>query len=181
MQITVTNRNSGAGRVARAFHHLVPKHLVVGGVMERPSIRRIDAHSLVASHPSLGKRWLEADIAPEWLFTENETNTDRLHKIANLTPYVKDGINEYVVNGQKDAVNPRQDRHQGSRAVQGRRQCRRVGGDSTSIVRCAAVRRLSASHGRRASAARIRRRHGSPASRSRGSSTRRSFRSRSTR
>ena len=40
------------------------------------------------------------------LFTENETNHARLFGAANRTPYVKDGINNYVVQGQKDAVNP---------------------------------------------------------------------------
>ena len=39
------------------------------------------------------------------LFTENETNTQRLFGVPNRTPYVKDGINNYVVLGQQDAVN----------------------------------------------------------------------------
>jgi hypothetical protein len=40
------------------------------------------------------------------LFTENETNHERLFGTANSTPYVKDGINNYIVHGQQDAVNP---------------------------------------------------------------------------
>jgi len=40
------------------------------------------------------------------LFTENETNNERLFGEPNESPYVKDGIHNYVVNGQKDAVNP---------------------------------------------------------------------------
>ncbi len=40
------------------------------------------------------------------LFTENETNGARLFGSANASPYVKDGINEYVVHGKSDAVNP---------------------------------------------------------------------------
>src|SRR5205085_11572483 len=43
---------------------------------------------------------------PELLFTENETNTKRLFGNENRTPYVKDGINDYVVSGKHDAVNP---------------------------------------------------------------------------
>ncbi|MDX2241647.1 MAG: glucosidase [Leptolyngbyaceae cyanobacterium bins.302] len=39
------------------------------------------------------------------LFTENETNNQRLFGSANANPYVKDGINHYVVHGQQDAVN----------------------------------------------------------------------------
>ncbi|MEO6051063.1 MAG: glucosidase, partial [Pyrinomonadaceae bacterium] len=53
-----------------------------------------------------GKRWLYFDGSPELLFTENETNTERLYGAENHTPFVKDGINEYVVNGKIDAVNP---------------------------------------------------------------------------
>ena len=54
----------------------------------------------------LGGRWLYAEGADELLFTENETNTERLFHSPNRTPYVKDGINNYVVEGRKDAVNP---------------------------------------------------------------------------
>jgi hypothetical protein len=55
-----------------------------------------------------GTRWLHFDGAPELLFTENETNTRRLFGFANGSPFVKDGINDYVVSGNADAVNPRQ-------------------------------------------------------------------------
>ena len=42
------------------------------------------------------------------LFTENETNTRRLYGDAEGARYVKDGINDYVVHGDKEAVNPEQ-------------------------------------------------------------------------
>jgi hypothetical protein len=45
---------------------------------------------------------------PDLLFTENETNTERLYGIENRTPYVKDGINNYVVHGQTHMVNHEQ-------------------------------------------------------------------------
>ena len=57
-------------------------------------------------HPQLGTRWLFCEDAPELLFTENETNADRLYGVASRTTYVKDGINDYIVRGAKDAVNP---------------------------------------------------------------------------
>ncbi len=44
--------------------------------------------------------------ADELLFTENETNGERLWGVSNSTPFVKDSINDYVVLGNKDAVNP---------------------------------------------------------------------------
>ena len=40
------------------------------------------------------------------LFTENETNTQRIFGVANRSPYVKDSINDYIVHGRKEAVNP---------------------------------------------------------------------------
>jgi hypothetical protein len=54
----------------------------------------------------LGHRFLYCEGAPGLLFTENETNSQRLFNTANATPYVKDGINDFVVHGKADAVNP---------------------------------------------------------------------------
>jgi hypothetical protein len=40
------------------------------------------------------------------VITENESNNQRLFGSANTSPYVKDAINDYVVHGKHDAVNP---------------------------------------------------------------------------
>jgi hypothetical protein len=61
-----------------------------------------------ADHPILGNRWLYCQDSPELLFTENETNIERLYNARNPQPYVKDGINEYVVHGNHHAINPDQ-------------------------------------------------------------------------
>jgi hypothetical protein len=68
-----------------------------------------------AEHPDLGKRWLvcahhkiRVNSHLPLLFTENETNCQRLFGIKNNSNYVKDGINNYVVNGQTEAINPNQ-------------------------------------------------------------------------
>jgi hypothetical protein len=53
-----------------------------------------------------GKRWLLADGRPELIFTENETNYERLFGSPNRTPYVKDAFHEYLVHGNHAAVNP---------------------------------------------------------------------------
>ena len=58
------------------------------------------------SHRDLGERFFFAEGASELLFTENETNTERLVGTPNPSPYVKDGINNYIVHNKKDAVNP---------------------------------------------------------------------------
>jgi hypothetical protein len=68
-----------------------------------------DAASIVAAvHDELGERWLYCDGAPPLLFTENDTNTERLFGTANPSRYVKDAFHAFVVHGQRDAVNPGQ-------------------------------------------------------------------------
>src|ERR1700740_3206161 len=57
-------------------------------------------------HKTYGKRWLLCEGEPELLFTENETNAKRLFGGENRTRYVKDGINDYIVHGDHQAVNP---------------------------------------------------------------------------
>ncbi len=57
-------------------------------------------------HFYYGDRWLVMDGEPELLFTENETNFERVFGSRNPSPYVKDSINEYVVHGARGAVNP---------------------------------------------------------------------------
>jgi hypothetical protein len=64
--------------------------------------------SVQARHPELGEWTLWADRSAELLFCENETNNARLFGTPNASPYVKDGINDYVVDGVADAVNPAQ-------------------------------------------------------------------------
>ena len=59
-----------------------------------------------ASDPELGELYLYCDRDVPLLFTENETNTQRIFGVPNRTPYVKDGINNCVVLGQGEAVNP---------------------------------------------------------------------------
>jgi hypothetical protein len=72
----------------------------------KPSLREVNEHAISAVHPILGERFLYAEGAISWLFTENETNNERIFKTANVSPYVKDGINNYLVNSQTGAVNP---------------------------------------------------------------------------
>lgn len=62
--------------------------------------------SIEASHPTLGKMWIHCDQPDEILFTENETNYKKLYGSNNGSPYVKNGIDEYIVHNEKDAVNP---------------------------------------------------------------------------
>ena len=73
----------------------------------RPRLSR-DGSVIELNHPELGRRWLYCDGTPDLLFTENETNTQRLFNAANASTFVKDGVNDYVVHGKQHAVNPAQ-------------------------------------------------------------------------
>jgi len=53
-----------------------------------------------------GKRWLIAQGPAELLFTDNETNFEKLFGVPNLKPHVKDAFHDYVVEGKAGAVNP---------------------------------------------------------------------------
>jgi len=64
--------------------------------------------AVAASHSQLGERYLYVEGNVPLLFTENETNNERIFGKPNASPYVKDGINNFVVHGKQDAVNPEQ-------------------------------------------------------------------------
>ena len=80
------------------------------GKAQKPSLKVIKSDGNVsiieADHATLGKRWLYVEGSVELLFVDNETNSKLLFGIENATPYVKDGINNYAIEGQKEAVNP---------------------------------------------------------------------------
>jgi hypothetical protein len=64
-------------------------------------------HGVIAArHADLGERWLYCDGSPALLFTENETNMERLFGKPSEGHFVKDGFHRYVVNGETHAVNP---------------------------------------------------------------------------
>ncbi|TAM81387.1 MAG: glucosidase [Acidobacteria bacterium] len=75
----------------------------------RPKVSKdqsIDGDAVMkVEHEYYGTRWLICADAPSLLFTENETNMQRLFGVQNRTPFVKDGINNLLVNGDKFAVN----------------------------------------------------------------------------
>ncbi|HVX14992.1 MAG TPA: glucosidase [Pirellulales bacterium] len=77
---------------------------------ERPTLEQVPGTALQstvrASDAVLGERFLYCDAEVPLLFTENETNTQRIFGVPNRSPYVKDGIDNFVVQGQAAAVNP---------------------------------------------------------------------------
>ena len=81
-----------------------------GETESRPLIRADEpvkgATVAAAFNPQLEHMFLYCEDRPRLLFTENETNSQRLFGTPSPTPFVKDGINDFVVNGKADAVNP---------------------------------------------------------------------------
>ncbi len=77
----------------------------------RPRLSLAAERSILAVHHELGRMHLAFDALPgaaipEVLFTENETNTERLFGIPGESPYCKDAFHEAVVGGNAAAVNP---------------------------------------------------------------------------
>lgn len=86
-------------------------HGPMNDILEKPQLcGSIDGSSqfIIAKHPSAGHYYLYADQPLEWLFTENETNLSLLYQLSNFSPYVKDAFHRFLVNGEKEAVNPKQ-------------------------------------------------------------------------
>ena len=77
---------------------------------KRPTLTQVADHSgegvVRAVHPRLGTRYLYCEGDVPLLFTENETNTQRIFGVPNQSAYVKDGINDAIVHGRDGAVNP---------------------------------------------------------------------------
>ncbi len=114
IRVRVTNRSGDPAEI-----HLLPtlwfRNTWSWGEIEieatqRPQICR-GGTDLVATHEVLGQYRLSADPAmspPAFMFTENDTNTERLFGVANAQPYVKDAFHEAVINGRDDLINPKQ-------------------------------------------------------------------------
>jgi hypothetical protein len=73
----------------------------------KPALRTI-AGGIESTHGLMGKYFLYCDPATELLFTNNETNNEKIFGQSNTSPYVKDAFHEYLIHGKKEAVNPAQ-------------------------------------------------------------------------
>src|SRR5262249_9727242 len=110
VQISVHNRGPEAAELHLLptlwFRNLWSWH----GSPDRPALNEVAAgtpEGLVrAADPVLGERYLYCQAGAALLFTENETNTQRIFGVPNRSPYVKDSINDCVVHGREEAVNP---------------------------------------------------------------------------
>ncbi|WP_437671976.1 MGH1-like glycoside hydrolase domain-containing protein [Sorangium sp. So ce131] len=76
------------------------------GYAPKPELWQTAPGAVSAEHEQLGKMTLYAEGEPELLFTDNETNAERLFGVASRSPYRKDAFHDYLIRGARDAVNP---------------------------------------------------------------------------
>lgn len=74
----------------------------------KPQMRLVKENQININHNKLGKYYLHFEDQTEILFCENETNTKKLYGVNSDKKYLKDGINEFIVHGKRNAVNPKQ-------------------------------------------------------------------------
>lgn len=119
IQISVTNRGPEAAPL-----HLLPTlwyrntwqwgypNGPMGNVAGKPQLRQLATpngiNTVQVNHPALGDYYLFAEGGNQLLFTDNETNQQRLFGVENQQPYVKDAFHHWLIDGEKGAVNPAQ-------------------------------------------------------------------------
>ncbi len=106
IRISVHNRGPETAQI-----HLLPtlwyRNVWSWGEAEpKGNLRQTGDQTIQATHPQLGEYTLQCEGARELLFTENESNAQRLWGQPNPVPFVKDAFHQYVVAGKPDAVNP---------------------------------------------------------------------------
>ncbi len=107
IRITAINRGPD-----RASLHIIPTIWFRnswswgGKSVQKPRLDHAGAKVIRLWEPTLGSYLLEAPGASEFLFTENETNTERLHGIATGRRLYKDAFHRYLIQGEESAVNP---------------------------------------------------------------------------
>jgi hypothetical protein len=109
LRVTVHNRGPEAAslRLLPTLWYRNTWSSVPGGV--KPDLSSLNNSScpiICAAHPKLGNYYLFCEGAHRLLFTENETNQERIFGLPNKSSYVKDSINDYVVHQQFSAINP---------------------------------------------------------------------------
>lgn len=134
MRISAVNRGADA-----AILHLLPTlwfkddwTWFPGNAKPRIDIEKSDATGVVlrTTHRKLEPYRLYCETPRQVLFTENESNRERLFGAPNASPYVKDGINDFIVHDKSGAVNPEQT---GSKAAV--HYVREIGPHATAVIR----------------------------------------------
>ncbi|MEP7074799.1 MAG: glucosidase [Acidobacteriota bacterium] len=111
IRITAINRSSES-----AVLHLLPtvwfrNRWSWNGTDNKPGMKQVDTgaenlSAILLRQKDLGEYRLTCEGSSHLLFTENDSNTEKLFNVPNSSPFVKDGINQFVVHGEHEAVSP---------------------------------------------------------------------------
>jgi hypothetical protein len=106
IRITVANRGPQAAEL-----HLLPtlwfRNTWVWAGKAKPALALDQKTGTILAHENeIGDYRLHFEDGGTPLFTENETNAERIFGAKNSSPHVKDAFHRYVVNGEIAAVNP---------------------------------------------------------------------------
>ncbi|MDZ4257775.1 MAG: hypothetical protein U0974_11140 [Gemmatimonadales bacterium] len=110
MRVTVHNRGPDA-----ATCHVMPQAVLRNTWSwdhdaPRPGMARTGHASITIVRPEKPDQHLHADGTPTLIFTENESNAERLWGVVADRPrYTKDAFHAWVINGDHGAVNPAQE------------------------------------------------------------------------
>jgi hypothetical protein len=114
VRLTIANRGPQAAEA-----HLLPtlwfRNTWSWGTGEKEAILKAETVDAIrVAHAELGTYYLYFQAGGTAIFTENETNNERLWHAPNASPYTKDAFHRFLVNGQQDAINPER---QGTKAA----------------------------------------------------------------
>ncbi|SEB19462.1 MGH1-like glycoside hydrolase domain-containing protein [Pedobacter hartonius] len=108
IRYTVWNRSNADASIAVIPQLWFRNIWSTGDKTVKPEILNHGNNTLLLRSADIGDYHCFAEGSPKLLFTENESNNRRLYNFSNASGYVKDGINEAIVNGNTTAVNPDQ-------------------------------------------------------------------------
>jgi hypothetical protein len=110
IRVTVTNRGDESAELVVLptlwFRNVWIWGCSHEGCTTKPRIWRDTDGRIQTQHESLDPMYFFYEATDELLFTENETNFQRLYGLENSTPYVKDAFHTHIVSGDKSATNP---------------------------------------------------------------------------
>src|SRR5690348_2025240 len=111
MQVTIQNRGPEAATIFVLPQLWFRNTWAWDAKSDKPAIRIEGERMLVARHSQMGEYRLYVEDSntaprPEFLFCENETNIRRIYNQENATGYFKDAFHDYLISGNKTAVNP---------------------------------------------------------------------------
>ncbi|MBX3388908.1 MAG: glucosidase [Phycisphaeraceae bacterium] len=106
VRITVTNHGPDTAPIQVLPTIWFRNFWTWGWDSRKPSLEKSGERTISASHWELGEYSLHCEDADELLFTENETNFERIFGFKSANLYAKDAFHEYVIHNRKQAVNP---------------------------------------------------------------------------